>query len=172
MLRSLPVANPQQLYRVGKQSRCCVWGGYTQYQEFSIFSFELYRYFRDHTHGFLELAAFEAGGTDVGVKRVEGNKPAQMHRAEFVSGNYFTMFGVNAYRGRTIVGEDDRAGSVPVAMMSYRLWQEQYAGDPSITGSVFNLDGKPFTVVGITSSVFLRRQPAHGHARFLCASLN
>ena len=38
LLQSLAVSNPQQLYRVGKHSHCCIWGGYNQYQEFSIFS--------------------------------------------------------------------------------------------------------------------------------------
>jgi predicted permease len=154
LLQSLPVSNPQQLYRVGKHSHCCIWGGYTQDQEFSIFSFELYRYFRDHTHDFSELAAFQAGGNDVGAKRLNHPEPAHRYRAEFVSGNYFAMFGVNAYEGRTISNEDDRAGSPPVAVMSYRLWHEQYASDPSIIGSAFNLDGKPFTIVGITPPPF------------------
>jgi hypothetical protein len=114
LLQSLAVSNPQQLYRVGKQTHCCIWGGYTQSEEFSIFSFDLYRYFRDHAHGFSELAAFQAGGTDVGVKRVNRPEPADTYRAEFVSGNYFAMFGVNAYQGRTIVNRDDRVGSPPV----------------------------------------------------------
>jgi len=154
LLQSLAVSNPQQLYRIGKHSRCCIWGGYSQYQEFSIFSFDLYRYFRDHNHGFSELAAFQAGGTDVGAKRVNRTEPAHTYRAEFVSGNYFAMFGVNAYQGRTITNNDDRAGSPPVAVMSYRLWKNRYARDPSIIGSVFNLDNKPFTVIGITPPPF------------------
>ncbi len=154
LLQSLAVSNPQQLYRIGKHTHCCIWGGYSQYQEFSIFSFELYRYFRDHTHDFSELAAFQAGGTDVGAKRVNRTEPAHSYRAEFVSGNYFAMFGVNAYQGRTITSNDDRAASPPVAVMSYRLWHEKYASDPSIIGSVFNLDNKPFMIVGITPPTF------------------
>ena len=38
--------------------------------------------------------------------------------------------------------------------MSYRLWQERYGSDPSVIGSVFNLDDKPFTVVGIAPPGF------------------
>ncbi len=154
LLQPLPVSNPQQLYRIGKHTHCCIWGGYSQYQEFSIFSFDLYRYFRDHSHGFSEMAAFQAGGTDVGAKRVDRREPAHTFRAEFVSGNYFATFGVDAYRGRPINNNDDRAGSPPVAMMSYRLWQTRYARDPSIIGSVFNFDNKPFTIIGITPPPF------------------
>lgn len=154
LLQSLAVSNPQQLYRIGKQSRCCIWGGYSQSQEFAIFSFDLYRYFRDHTPGFSELAGFQAGGTNVGAKRVNHPEPAHTYRAEFVSGNYFATFGVNAYRGRTITNRDDRDGAPPVAVMSYRLWETRYARDPSIVGGVFNLDNKPFTIVGIAPLPF------------------
>lgn len=154
LLQSLAVANPRQLYRIGKHSRCCIWGSYSQNEEFSIFSFDLYRYLRDHAHGFSELAAFQAGGTNIGARRVNHSEPARTRRAEFVSGNYFAMFGVNAYQGRAITNNDDRAGSPPVAMMSYRLWKTRYAGDPSVIGSVFNFDNKPFTIVGVTPPSF------------------
>ncbi len=154
LLQSLAVSNPQQLYRIGKKTHCCIWGGYNQYPEFSIFSFDQYRYFRNHNHGFSELAAFQAGGTDVGAKRVNHPEPAHTYRAEFVSGNYFAMFGVNAYRGRTITNSDDRDGAPPVAVMSYRLWETRYARDPSIIGGVFNLDNKPFTIIGIAPPPF------------------
>src|SRR5581483_1457794 len=46
LLKSLPVSNPGQLYRIGKTNHCCVWGGYTQEGDFSIVSYELYQYFR------------------------------------------------------------------------------------------------------------------------------
>ena len=49
---------------------------------------------------------------------------------------------------------DDRPGAPPVAVMSYRLWQQSYAADPSVIGSIFNLNDKPFTVVGITPPGF------------------
>ena len=58
---------------------------------------------------------------------------------------------------------DDRAGAPPVVVMSYRLWQQRYASDASVVGSVFNLNDKPFTVVGIAPPSFfgdtLRNDP-------------
>ncbi len=66
LLRSLPVSNPNQLYRLGDVLHCCVWAGYSQGSEFSIVSYDLYRHFRDHTKGFEELAAFKAGETFLG----------------------------------------------------------------------------------------------------------
>src|SRR6202050_3842239 len=52
MLRSLPVVKPQDLWRIGRKIHCCGYGGYTQDEEFSIFSWDLYRHFRDNTPEF------------------------------------------------------------------------------------------------------------------------
>lgn len=154
LLKSLPVANPGDLYIVGKQPYCCAWGGYTQKNEFSIFSYDLYKYLRDNTHGFAELAAFQAGPSLLGVRRSDGREAAQSYPGEFVSGNYFTMFGVHAYAGRMLTPADDRPGAPAVAVISYRLWEQRYGSDPSIVGALFNLDNKPFTVVGVTPPGF------------------
>lgn len=124
--KSLPVSNPAQLYRLGRQTHCCVWGGYGQGDEFSIVSYGLYQHLRDHTPGFEELAAFQAAGTLLGVRRASGVDTAQSYFGEFVSGNYFTMFGVNAYAGRALGADDDRPGASPVAVMSYRVWRQKY----------------------------------------------
>src|SRR5215469_2460884 len=58
LLKSLPVANPDALYRLGKEARCCYWNAYSQDKETSLVSYDEYKYFRDHTKGFGELAAF------------------------------------------------------------------------------------------------------------------
>ncbi len=154
LMKSLAVANPVELYRVGKEARCCYWGGYSQEKEFSIFSYDLYRHLRDNTQGFAELAAFQAGGSLFGVRRSGRAESAQSYPGEFVSGNYFAMFGIRAYAGRLLTGSDDRPGAPPVAVMSYRLWRQRYGSDPSVIGSAFNVDQKPFTVVGITPPGF------------------
>ncbi|MGH9446623.1 MAG: ABC transporter permease, partial [Terriglobia bacterium] len=154
LMKSLPVADPGELYRVGKEARCCYFGGYSQKNEFSIFSYELYKHLRDHTPGFAELAAFQAGGSLLGVRRSGSKGAAQGYPGEFVSGNYFTMFGIRAYAGRLLTPRDDEASSPPVAVMSYRLWQQRYGSDPSVIGAVFTLDDKPITVVGITPPGF------------------
>src|SRR6266478_8142104 len=154
LMKSLAVANPGELYRLGKESRCCYWGGYSQEKEFSLVSYDLYKYFRDNTKGFTELAAFQASGNLFGVRRAGGSDAAQGYPGELVSGNYFAMFGIRAYAGRLLTASDDRTGAPPVAVMSYRLWQQKYGLDPSVVGSVFNLSDKPFTVVGITPPGF------------------
>src|SRR6266446_1048751 len=154
LLKSLPVASPGELYRLGKEPRCCYQGGYSQEKEFSLVSYDLYRYLRDNTKGFSELAAFPAPEPQFGVRRSGSSEAAQSYPGEFVSGNYFSMFGIRAYVGRAFADGDDQPNAPPVAVMSYRLWQERYASDPSVIGSVFNLNDKPFTVVGITPPGF------------------
>jgi len=154
LLKSLPVARPDELYRVGKEARCCYLAGYSQDKEFSLVSYDLYKYLRDNTKGFSELAAFPAADLLFGVRRAGSSEAAQTSAGEFVSGNYFAMFGIGAYAGRTLTSMDDQAGAPPVAVMSYRLWQERYGSDVSVVGSTFNVDEKPFTVVGITPPGF------------------
>ncbi len=163
LLKSLAVANPDELYRLGKEARCCYQGGYSQEKEFSLVSYDLYKYLRDNTKGFSELAAFPAYEPLFGVRRSASSEAAESYPGEFVSGNYFSMFGIRAYAGRAFTARDDRTGAPPVAVMSYRLWQQRYGSDPSVIGSVFDLDDKPFTVVGITPPGFfgdtLRNSP-------------
>jgi predicted permease len=155
LLKTLSVANPGDLYRLGKEIHCCVWGGYSQDREFSIVSYELYKHFRDNTQGFAELAAFQAGGGSAfGVRRLSDVEAAQSYPGKFVSGNYFAMFGIQAFAGRMLSGRDDKIGAPPVAVMSHRLWQQKYGSDLSVIGSVFNINGKPLTVVGITPPGF------------------
>src|SRR5580658_284108 len=72
MLRSLPVADPQSLYRLGDSDNCCVFGGIQSH--FSIYAYPLYVYLRDHTPEFEQMAAFQAGLAEVGVRR-DGGAP-------------------------------------------------------------------------------------------------
>ena len=66
LLNSLPVAKPGELYRVGDVNQCCNQGGLQN--NWSLFSYEQYKTFRDNTPGFAELAAFQAGSDLVGVR--------------------------------------------------------------------------------------------------------
>jgi predicted permease len=163
LLKSLPVAKPGELYRLGRESRCCYLGGYSQEKEFSLVSYDLYKFLRDHTKGFSQLAAFPAFANLLGVRRSGSPEAAQSYPGEVVSGNYFATFGIGAYAGRLFTPQDDQAGAPPVAVISYRLWQQRYGADPSVIGSVFNIDEKPFTVVGVAPPGFfgdtLRNNP-------------
>ena len=152
LLKSLPVANPEDLYRVGNEENCCVNGG--MQDNWTLFSYEQYKQFKSEADGFAELAAFQAGGTMIGVRRATGNKPSEPYKSEFVSGNYFATFGIPPYIGRTITPRDDIKGAPAVAMMSFRTWEQKFGKDPSVIGAGFAINGQPFTVVGVTPPGF------------------
>jgi len=152
LLKSLPVAKPSELVRIGDREDCCVSGGLRD--DWSLFSYDKYKTFRDGTPGFVELAAFQAGNDLVGVRRIGSNQPAESQRSEYVSGNYFSLFGIGPYTGRVLTPQDDRKGAEPVAVMSYRTWRQKYGQDPSVVGASFTINGQPFTVVGITPPGF------------------
>src|SRR5580693_4993852 len=88
MLRSLPVAKPQELWRIGDKIHCCGYGGYTQDGEFSIFSWDLYQQFRDNTPEFSDLAAMQAGSAALAVRRDGSGQQAETRNGEYVSGNF------------------------------------------------------------------------------------
>ncbi|MGE5324291.1 MAG: ADOP family duplicated permease [Actinomycetota bacterium] len=162
MLRSLPVRDPQQLLRLsGDEPDCCVISGLQR--EWGIYSYPLYQDLRDHTPQFEELAAFKASPNRIGVRRQGDSRPAQSFLSEYVSGNYFRMFGVGAGVGRMLSPEDDRPGATPVAVMSYRAWKRAYSQDHSVVGSTFVIDAMPVTVVGVAPEAFygdtLREHP-------------
>jgi len=152
LLKSLPVKNPSELYRVGDGGNCCVIGG--MQDSWDIYSYPLYRQFRDHNPEFSELAAFEGGQTDLTVRRSGSHEPAQPFGGELVSGNYFSTFGIRPFAGRLISAEDDRPGAAPVVVMSYRTWQEHFGLDPSVIGGALLIKQASYTVVGISPPGF------------------
>jgi predicted permease len=152
MLKSLPVVDPATLYRIGDGQDCCVEG--SPQDNWGMFSYPFYQRLKESTPEFAELAAFQAGAAELSARRGESDRVAKPLRGEYVSGNYFSTFGVGAFSGRTILPSDDEPSAAPVAMLSYRTWQQEYGTDPNIIGSNMILDGHPFTVIGITPPGF------------------
>jgi len=156
MLKSLPVSKPEELWRIGDKIRCCNWGGYTQGNDgnFSLFSWEAYKNFREHTPEFVDLAALQAGNAPLGVRRAGSPAQADTSNGQYVSGNFFRTLGIQPWVGRLMTDADDRDGAPLVAVMSYRVWQNKYASDPSVVGGSFQINGQAFTVIGITPPGF------------------
>ena len=71
-----------------------------------------------------------------------------------VTGNTFDFLGVPALFGRVATPEDAKPGASPVFVMSYKLWQGRFSGDPSIVGKMFTLDDTPRTLIGIMPKRF------------------
>ncbi len=152
MLRSLPVANPASLYRVGQGQDCCVEGG--PQERWGMYSYALFERLRDAAPEFEEVTVFQAGLGRVSVRRQGVEPAARSLRSEYVSGSYFSTFGVGAFGGRVFTAKDDTAGAPPVAVLSHHAWQITYGGDTSAVGSTFVIEGHPFTVVGVAPPGF------------------
>jgi predicted permease len=150
MLRALPVERPQELYRLGDTTHCCVNSGFEQ--SWSLFSWALFQHLKQNPPEFSELAAFQATTMQVGVRSGSSNVP-QPYTAQFVTANYFRMFGVRAAAGRLFEASDDLPGAPPTVVMSYRAWAREGL-DPSVLGRSIVVNGFAFTVVGVAAPDF------------------
>jgi predicted permease len=152
MLKSLPVVDPSSLYRIGAGTDCCVQGG--PQDDWGMYSYPLFLRLQAAAPEFEQMTAFQASGVQFSVRRGQRDNLAKPLRGEFVTGNYFATFGIRAFAGRTFTPADDQASAPPVAMLSYRSWQQQYNSDPSVVGSTFIVEGHPFTIAGISPPGF------------------
>jgi predicted permease len=152
MLQSLPVKDPARLYRIGDGNNCCVEGG--PQDRWGMYSFPLFERLAAETPEFEQVAAFQAGGDRMSVRREGVDRAARPIRSEYVTGNYFSVLGVNAFGGRVLTPEDDRPASAPVVVLSHHLWKNTYGGDPAVIGSTLVIEGHPFTAIGVAPPGF------------------
>jgi putative ABC transport system permease protein len=160
MLQSLPATRPNQLWRIGDQSRCCSLDGFSQdgdgeSSDWSLFPWEAYRLFRANTTGFQVLAALQAGNMPLAVRNAGSSRQPEPANGQYVSGNFFETLGVSAWRGRLLTDADDQEGAPPVAVMSFHAWQEKYGSDPSVVGSTYQINGRAFTIIGVAPKSFV-----------------
>jgi predicted permease len=153
LFRSRPgVADEHRLVEVGRIDAGDRSGFYSG-AGFDTFSYPNYLDYRERQTVFEGLAAYHTGsiaafglGTSDSAARVPG---------AYVSSNYFTVLGVRVALGRGFLPEDERLASPStVAVISDRLWQTQFGGDPGVVGRTIHLNGRPFTVIGITAPGF------------------
>ena len=111
-----------------------------------------YERMRDSSPEFEQMAAMQSGGNRMTVRR--GSEPAKSQMTQYVSGNFFTTFGIGPFAGRVLTDKDDVAGAAPAVVMSYDAWQSDYGADPSVVGATFYFQGQPATVVGIAPPGF------------------
>lgn len=154
LLKDLPVIDPQSLVRLGDSDQCCVNRGPEDGNNYSIFSTDAWQRFRKNDPEFEELAAMQAGTNTLVVRRDRSDESAHSVDSEFISGNYFHTFGLRPAAGRLLEDSDDVPGAPATAVMSYALWQRDYARDPSVVGSTFRINTNPVTIVGIAPEQF------------------
>ena len=67
-----------------------------------------------------------------------------------ITSNYLDLLGIHPALGRGFTAAEEEPGASPVAMITYGLWQRRFGGRASVIGSTLDVDGKPFTIVGVT----------------------
>jgi predicted permease len=97
----------------------------------------------------LDMTAWRFGGGTV-------SKPGEAENVEGrqITANLFRVLGVPMYRGRAFTPEEDRPGGMPVAVISYGMAQRRFGGGDSAVGAQMVLNGRSYTVVGITPPGF------------------
>jgi predicted permease len=108
---------------------------------------------------YADLAARARNVADLVAYRYEAmnlatNAEPQRAMGIIVSGNYFTTLGVAAYRGRLLVPDDDRNGAEPVVVASFAAWQKFFGGDANAIGKTASINGRSFTLVGVSAPDF------------------
>ncbi len=148
-LKSVPVADPERVVFIfGTDSKKA--GAAAAWNYFPI-SYPNFIDVREQVRSFSEVASFVFIPVNLGS---ETGSPERSW-GQLVNGNYFRLLGVEAALGRTFLPDEDRTpGAHPVVVLSHALWQRRYGGDPSWVGRTLLLNGRPFTVVGITPPGF------------------
>jgi putative ABC transport system permease protein len=143
LLRSLPVRDAGSLVRIGVSHDATINRGLA-----SSVPYHMLLQLRSQQKSFDDISAWSI--RNIAVDTDDGS--SRLNLAAFVSGNAFDVLGMNAYLGRLLTPADDvRGGSTEgwPAVLSYGLWQEIFAGDPSVLGKQIRISNTPVTVVGV-----------------------
>jgi predicted permease len=138
-LQSIPVRDPATVVRIQRRSPENITPG---------IPYASIAYYRDNAKSLSAVMA------TMGAAPLVLNEDEQRISAAFVSSNYFSELGGSAAAGRLFDAARDDSASAPVCVLSFRLWQRKFDGDPSIVGKAIHLGRKPATVIGVASESF------------------
>ncbi|MBW4027329.1 MAG: ABC transporter permease [Acidobacteria bacterium] len=141
MIRPLPFAHADRIMMPETISR----SGYSQPP-----SYLSYRDMRAQNKSFEELAGYSDFFT-VNLQTPSG--PVSLHATKGTD-NFFRVFGVAPLLGRTYLPGEDQPGRDDVVVLSYQVWQDNFNGQKDILGHTVDLDGHPYTVIGVMPADF------------------
>src|SRR5262245_31701097 len=143
LLKTLPVKQPEQLVVVSPSAPGQPGRGIP-------FSYPVFREFRDKNAVFSGMFAYS--GLPLSMS---GGGQTERVLGELVSGNFFSVLGLQPHLGRLFTEADDQApGAHPVAVIGYNFWQRRFGANPGVVGQTISLNGYPFTVVGVAEQSF------------------
>ena len=145
LLRSLPYREPERLMKVLQTS-----ANPGKTPATSLWSYMRFKALREQNESFESVAAYAKRAFNL-----TGTDEPEHLQGEYVSGNYFSLLGVDAAAGRAFLPEEDETpGSHPVAVISHGLWQRRFGGDPQVVGQSIELDKHRLTIVGVLPKGF------------------
>src|SRR6185369_4512652 len=146
LLRPVPVKEPESIVRLFVE---------VDSSQGDLFSFPDYSYIREHNQSFSDvIAVFQEERFLLGENRP--NSDPEEILGNFVSENYFAMLGGSTQFGRFFTADENSVpGRDAVVVLSHGFWQRRFGGDAQLVGRSIKLNGKPFTVVGITHPDFV-----------------
>jgi predicted permease len=143
MFRPMPVSHPEQLVSIGT-------GPDRHVSLPHGMSFRDLQDYRQERAIFVDLL-----GYTVTVAGLNADNTTDRITMYAVTDNYFSLLGVQPAVGRLIQPNEGRArGDAPVVVLTHEYWQARFDGDPSIVGRVVRLNGRSFTVIGVTPQSF------------------
>jgi predicted permease len=138
MFRPLPVDRPEQLISIS--NRPGVPG----------LSFPDLQDYRRQTPALADAIGHQAAPASL---MVDGS--SERITIHLVTDNYFSMLGVPPAAGRLIAPNEGRArGDAPVVVLAYEYWQSRFGGNPGVVGRTVRINGRSFTVIGVTPRGF------------------
>ena len=152
ILRKLPVARPDELVMLYQQ------GAHNgSNMGARMHSYTMYQEFQKRAEPLAEVICRRLAEASVSI-----DNQTERLDAEMVSGNYFSMLGVNPAIGRVFSSQEDDTtyAGHPVVVLSHDYWVRRFARDPSVVGRKILVNNYPMTIVGVSAAGFSGLDPA------------
>lgn len=147
VMRAVPVRDPGSLYSLESDGNN--YGTTRRDNNLSVFSYPMYKALRDGNQVFSGLVARVSYPATLAA----GDETARA-TVEVVTGNFFSVLGVQPAVGRLLVPADDALNQYPVIVLSYSYWSGHLGSDPRIVNSRLLMNGQPVQVAGVAPRGF------------------
>jgi Acidobacterial duplicated orphan permease len=148
VIRSLPVANPQEIAVVQITDMTGARGSFNS--PYMVVTNPIWERIRDQQQSFSGIFAWSNDGFNISP-----SGEARFARGLWVSGNFFTVLGVQPILGRVFTTADDQRGcGATGVVISHAFWQREFGGDPAVIGRTLALDGQSLEIIGVTPAGF------------------
>jgi putative ABC transport system permease protein len=141
ILRPLPYPDAEELV--------AVWERPAERQGYQPFSAPDYLDVREQAESFEDVGAMTFHWFNLS----SGEEPVRV-RGGLGSASLMNLLGIRPIHGRLFDETEEFDGSHRVVVLSYGLWQSQFAGDPAAVGLQINIDGAPWEIIGVMPEVF------------------